>query len=90
MEITIGSRKVTKTLRSWSEGGIEKAFAEFIDKRDQSRMLCGWFLLLRKSEVKLYRRAESDTIDQGGFSEIIGWRKVISGFKNGHPIAHIE
>ena len=66
MEITIGSRKVTKSLRSWSEGGVEKAFAEFLDKRDQSRMLklkddLWLFSPSAESEVKL----SGDMLDQG-------------------------
>jgi outer membrane lipoprotein-sorting protein len=66
MEITIGSRKVTKNLRSWSEGGVEKAFAEFLDKRDQSRMLklkddLWLFSPSAESEVKL----SGDMLNQG-------------------------
>lgn len=66
MEITIGSRKVTKTMRSWSEGGVEKAFAEFLDKRDQSRMLklkddLWLFSPTAESEIKL----SGDMLDQG-------------------------
>ena len=38
MEITVGRRKVTKRMRAWNEGK-DKAFVEFIDKRDQSRIL---------------------------------------------------
>jgi outer membrane lipoprotein-sorting protein len=57
MEIAIGSRKVTKSLRTWSEGN-EKAFAEFTDKRDQSRILkikddLWLFSPSAESEVKL-------------------------------------
>jgi outer membrane lipoprotein-sorting protein len=66
MEITIGSRKVTKNLRSWSEGGVDKAFAEFLDKRDQSRMLklkddLWLFSPSAESEVKL----SGDMLNQG-------------------------
>lgn len=38
MEITIGKRKVNKNMRGWNEGR-DKAFVEFIDKRDQTRIL---------------------------------------------------
>jgi outer membrane lipoprotein-sorting protein len=57
MEISIGPRKVTKSLRTWSEGN-EKAFAEFTDKRDKSRILkikddLWLFSPTAESEVKL-------------------------------------
>jgi outer membrane lipoprotein-sorting protein len=57
MEITIGPRKVTKSLRTWSEGN-DKAFAEFTDKRDRSRILkikddLWLFSPTAESEVKL-------------------------------------
>ncbi|HEX7715167.1 MAG TPA: outer membrane lipoprotein-sorting protein [Bacillota bacterium] len=34
MEITLGGRKITKTLRTWAEGN-QKALVEFTSKRDQ-------------------------------------------------------
>lgn len=57
MEITIGARKVTKSLLSWSDGD-KKAFAEFTDKRDRSRILkigneIWLFSPAAESEVKL-------------------------------------
>jgi outer membrane lipoprotein-sorting protein len=57
MEIAIGRRKVTKSLRIWSEGN-DKAFAEFTDKRDRSRILkikddLWLFSPTAESEVKL-------------------------------------
>ena len=57
MEITIGARKVTKSLRTWSDGD-KKAFAEFTDKRDRSRILkigddLWLFSPTAESEVKL-------------------------------------
>jgi outer membrane lipoprotein-sorting protein len=58
MEITIGSRKVTKTIRIWSDSDNRKTLAEFIDKRDQSRILkikddLWLFSPSAESEVKL-------------------------------------
>jgi outer membrane lipoprotein-sorting protein len=78
MEITIGSRKVTKTVRSWSEGGIEKAFAEFLDKRDQSRMLklkddLWLFSPSAESEVKL----TGDMLDQGMGGSDFSYRDIL-------------
>lgn len=57
MVISIGPRKVTKSLRSWSDGD-KKAFAEFTDKRDRSRILkigddLWLFSPTAESEVKL-------------------------------------
>lgn len=57
MEISIGPRKITKNLRTWSDGD-QKAFAEFTDKRDQSRILkikddLWLFSPSAESEVKL-------------------------------------
>ncbi len=78
MEITIGSRKVTKNLRSWSEGGVEKAFAEFLDKRDQSRMLklkddLWLFSPSAESEVKL----SGDMLDQGMGGSDFSYRDML-------------
>lgn len=57
MEISIGRRKVTKSLRTWSDGD-KKAFVEFTDKRDRSRILkigddLWLFSPTAESEVKL-------------------------------------
>ncbi|TCL76400.1 MucB/RseB-like sigma(E) regulatory protein [Hydrogenispora ethanolica] len=65
MEITIGSRKVTKAMRGWNEGR-EKSFVEFTDKRDQSRILklkddLWIFSPTAESEVKL----SGDMLRQG-------------------------
>ncbi len=78
MEITIGSRKVTKNLRSWSEGGVEKAFAEFLDKRDKSRMLklkddLWLFSPSAESEVKL----SGDMLDQGMGGSDFSYRDML-------------
>jgi outer membrane lipoprotein-sorting protein len=78
MEITIGSRKVTKNMRSWSEGGIEKAFAEFLDKRDQSRMLklkddLWLFSSSAESEVKL----SGDLLNQGMGGSDFSYRDIL-------------
>jgi outer membrane lipoprotein-sorting protein len=82
MEITIGNRKVTKTMRSWSEGGIEKAFAEFLDKRDQSRMLklkddLWLFSPSAESEVKL----SGDLLNQGMGGSDFSYRDIL---ESGH------
>ena len=66
MEITIGNRQVTKSLRSWTEGGVTKGFGEFLDKRDQSRMLklnddLWLYSPTAESEVKL----SGDMLNQG-------------------------
>jgi Negative regulator of sigma E activity len=81
MEITIGNRKVTKTLRSWNEGGIEKSFAEFLDKRDQSRMLklkddLWIFSPTAESEVKL----SGDMLDQGIGGSDFSYRDMLERF----------
>lgn len=78
MEITIGSRKVTKSLRSWSEGGVDKAFAEFLDKRDQSRMLklkddLWLYSPTAESEVKL----SGDLLDQGMGGSDFSYRDML-------------
>jgi outer membrane lipoprotein-sorting protein len=78
MEITIGSRKVTKSLRSWSEGGVEKAFAEFLDKRDQSRMLklkddLWLYSPTAESEVKL----SGDLLNQGMGGSDFSYRDML-------------
>lgn len=78
MEIAIGSRKVTKTMRSWSEGGAEKAFAEFLDKRDQSRMLklkddLWLFSPSAESEVKL----SGDLLNQGMGGSDFSYRDIL-------------
>ena len=78
MEITIGSRKVTKSLRSWTEGGVEKAFAEFLDKLDQSRMLklkddLWLYSPTAESEVKL----SGDLLNQGMGGSDFSYRDML-------------
>lgn len=78
MEITIGSRKVTKSMHSWTEGEVEKAFAEFLDKRDQSRMLklkddLWLFSPSAESEVKL----SGDMLDQGMGGSDFSYRDML-------------
>lgn len=65
MEITIGKRNVTKRMRGWNEGK-DKAFVEFTDKRDQSRILkikddLWLFSPTAETEVKL----SGDMLKQG-------------------------